>query len=38
MNSDRVAAACRRADLFEWRRALMEDWAAFLTGTEGPAP
>ena len=30
VNSDRVEAAYRRTDLFERRRALMEEWAAFL--------
>ena len=30
VNSDRVEAAYRRSDLFERRRALMEDWAAYL--------
>ena len=33
VNSDRVEAAYRRTDLFERRRALMEQWAAFLAGT-----
>ena len=37
VNSDRVEAAYRRTDLFERRRALMEQWAAFLAGTEGAA-
>lgn len=27
--ADRVGAACRRGDLFEKRRRLMADWAAF---------
>ena len=31
VNSDRVEAAYRRSDLFERRRALMEDWASYLT-------
>ena len=30
VNSDRVEAAYRRTDLFERRRDLMEEWAAFL--------
>ncbi len=30
VNSDRVEAAYRRSDLFEKRRELMEDWAAYL--------
>ncbi|MCY3887965.1 MAG: tyrosine-type recombinase/integrase [Chloroflexi bacterium] len=30
VNSDRVEAAYRRSDLFERRRALMEDWAAYI--------
>ena len=30
VNSDRVEAAYRRTDLFERRRELMEEWAAFL--------
>ena len=33
VNRDRVEAAYRRSDLFERRRALMEQWAAFLAGT-----
>ncbi len=35
VNSDRVEAAYRRTDLFERRRTLMEQWAAFLAGTGG---
>ena len=35
VNRDRVEAAYRRTDLFERRRALMEQWAAFLGATEG---
>ena len=31
VNSDRVEAAYRRSDLFEKRRSLMDDWAAYLT-------
>ena len=30
VNRDRVEAAYRRSDLFERRRELMEQWAAFL--------
>ena len=30
VNSDRVEAAYRRSDLFERRRTLMEDWAAYI--------
>ena len=37
VNSDRVEAAYRRTDLFERRRALMEQWAAFLAGTDAAA-
>ena len=33
VNTNAVEAAYRRTDLFERRRALMEQWAAFLTGT-----
>ena len=32
VNRDRVEAAYRRSDLFERRRALMEQWSAFLAG------
>ena len=35
VNSDRVEAAYRRTDLFERRRELMEEWAAFLAGIKG---
>jgi integrase len=31
---DRTEAAYRRSDLFEARRALMEEWAAFVSGSE----
>ena len=31
VNSDRVEAAYRRSDRFERRRALMEQWAAFVS-------
>ncbi|MCY3745085.1 MAG: site-specific integrase, partial [Acidobacteria bacterium] len=34
VNRDRVEAAYRRSDLFERRRALMEQWSVFLAGTE----
>ena len=30
VNSDRVGAAYRRSDLFERRRVLMNDWAAYV--------
>ncbi|MDE2811709.1 MAG: integrase, partial [Gemmatimonadota bacterium] len=30
VNSDRVEAAYRRSDLFERRRALMQEWADYL--------
>ena len=36
VNTNAIGAACRRTDLFERRRALMEQWAAFLAGG-GPA-
>jgi len=32
VNRDRLEAAYRRSDLFERRRALMEQWSAFLAG------
>ncbi|MDE0394380.1 MAG: site-specific integrase [Gammaproteobacteria bacterium] len=32
VNTNRIEAAYRRTDLFERRRALMEQWAAFLAG------
>ena len=35
VNPDRVEAAYRRTDLFERRRELMEEWAAFLAGIKG---
>jgi hypothetical protein len=34
---DKVEAAYRRGDLFEKRRVMMEDWAAFLARVERPA-
>jgi len=42
VNSDRVEAAYRRSDLFEKRRTLMSDWAAYIgsawTGRQVGAP
>ena len=35
---DRVEAACRRTDLFECRRRLMGDWAAYLSREPGAGP
>jgi len=35
MNRDRAEAAYRRSDLFEWRRALTEQWATFLAHDRG---
>ena len=35
VNTNRIEAAYRRTDLFERRRALMEQWAAFLAGRGG---
>ncbi len=35
VNTNRIEAAYRRTDLFERRRALMEEWAAFLAGSGG---
>ena len=35
VNTNRIEAAYRRTDLFERRRALMEEWAAFLAGSAG---
>ena len=29
---NKIEAAYRRMDLFEWRRRLMDDWAAYLAG------
>ena len=34
VNGDRVEAAYRRSDLFEKRRELMDDWAAYLTAAD----
>ena len=33
VNTNRIEAAYRRTDLFERRRALMEEWAGFLAGS-----
>ena len=38
VNTNAVAAAYRRTNLFERRRALMEQWAAFLAGSLGIWP
>ena len=35
VNTNSIEAAYRRTDMFERRRALMEQWAAFLTGAAG---
>ena len=35
VNSDRVEAAYRRTDLFDQRRALMEQWSEFITAQAG---
>ena len=35
VNTNAIEAAYRRSDLFERRRALMEQWATFLAGAEG---
>ena len=35
VHTNAIEAAYRRTDLFERRRALMEQWAAFLAGTNG---
>ena len=37
VNTNSIEAAYRRTDLFERRRALMEQWAAFLAGTDNVA-
>ena len=34
VNASSIEAAYRRTDMFERRRALMEQWAAFLAGTK----
>ena len=38
VNTNSIEAAYRRSDLFERRRALMEQWAGFLAGTDGGGP
>ena len=38
VNTNAIEAAYRRTDLFERRRALMQQWAAFLAGSEGERP
>ncbi|MCY4628330.1 MAG: site-specific integrase, partial [Acidobacteria bacterium] len=38
VNTNAIEAAYRRTDLFERRRTLMEQWAAFLAGTAVSAP
>ncbi len=38
VNTNTIEAAYRRSDLFERRRTLMEQWAAFLTGTTVSSP
>ena len=35
---NKVEAAYRRTDLFERRRRLMNDWAAYLSGDSGEKP
>ena len=35
MVPNKVEAACARSDLFERRRLLMDDWAAYLDGQRG---
>ena len=35
VNTNAIEAAYRRSDLFERRRALMDQWAVFLAGAEG---
>ncbi|MXW37610.1 MAG: hypothetical protein F4Z65_05015, partial [Acidobacteria bacterium] len=37
VNTNAIEAAYRRTDLFERRRALMEQWATFLAGTDDAA-
>ena len=37
VNSDRVEAAYRRTDLFERRRVLMQEWAAYVAPRTVPA-
>lgn len=38
VNTNSIEAAYRRSDLFERRRALMEQWAGFLAGPGVPSP
>ena len=38
VNTNAIEAAYRRTDLFGRRRALMEQWAAFLAGSKGEGP
>ena len=38
VNTNSIEAAYRRTDLFERRRALMDEWAVFLAGAEGEGP
>ncbi|MCY4431761.1 MAG: integrase, partial [Rhodospirillales bacterium] len=38
VNTDRMEAAYRRTDLFERRRAFMEQWVAFVCGRGGSSP
>ena len=38
VNTNSIEAAYRRTDLFERRRALMDQWAVFLAGAEGEGP
>ena len=38
VNTNSIEAAYRRTDLFERRRALMEQWAVFLAGTASTGP
>ncbi|MCY3746157.1 MAG: DUF4019 domain-containing protein [Acidobacteria bacterium] len=36
VKTNAIETAYRRTDMLEWRRALMEQWAAFLAGGDGP--
>ena len=38
VNTNSIEAAYGRSDLFERRRALLEQWAGFLAGTDGGGP
>ncbi len=38
VNTNAIEAAYRRTDMFERRRALMEQWGAFVTGRAVAAP